>query len=269
MLSGCRGLTAVLLPCFRSMWRWGRVDSRKRGRHIAGGGKKGSSTSSNMGPLDVPRVRTGQRRGAGDEKVEALWQRAFDPGTLVPLDQYATSSTFEDPGDKRTTETKYNWWGVYVAQRRARGLYVPDVFDERSDRYLATMTRSATRRKQKDRRKEARAAAKGPVVDLVSECSGREDDDGAGGSVASGGGSKRKRRESRSEDARSKPRGTKARKVDVHTDSDDVPRYLHPDRVDALLRIMPRVTIWWPTKSRRIPCALSVQCGGRRAGFSA
>jgi hypothetical protein len=29
-----------------------------------------------------------------------------------------------------------------------------------------------------------------------------------------------------------------------------------------------RVTIWWPTKSRRILCALSVQCGVRRAGFS-
>ena len=194
-------------------------------------GKKASSTSSNVGSVDVPRARTGQRRGAGDEKVEALWQRAFDPRTLVALDQYATSSTFEDPGDKRTAETKYNWRGVYLAQRRVRGLYVPDVFVEWSDRYLATMTRSATQRKQKDRRREARAAAKGPVVDLVSECSGREDDGGAGGSVASGGGSKRKRRESRSEDARSKSRGTKARKVDVDTDSDDVPRYLHPDRV--------------------------------------
>ena len=87
------------------------------------------------------------------------------------------------------------------------------------------------RHKQKDRRREARTAAKEPVVDLVSECSGREDDDGAVGSVASGGGSKRKRRETRSEGARSKPRGTKARKVDVDTDSDDVPRYLQPYRV--------------------------------------
>ena len=65
----------------------------------------------------------------------------------------------------------------------------------------------------------------------MSECSGRKDDGGAGGSVASGGGSKRKRHEIRSEDARSKSRGVKARKVDVDTDSDDVPRYLHPDRV--------------------------------------
>ena len=111
--------------------------------------------------MDMPRVRTGQRRGAGDEKVEALWQRAFDPGTLVPLNQYATSSTLEDPGDKRTAETKYNLWGVYLAQRRARGLDVPDIFVERSDRYLATMTRLATRRKQEDCRKEARGAAKG------------------------------------------------------------------------------------------------------------
>ena len=117
---------------------------KARGWHIAGGGKKASSSSSNVGPVDVHRVRTGQHRGAGDEKVEALWQRAFDPGTLVPLDQYATSSTFEDPGDKRTAETKYNWWGVYLAQRRARELYVPDVFVERLDRYLATMRRGVS-----------------------------------------------------------------------------------------------------------------------------
>ena len=184
-----------------------------------------------MGSVAVPREKSGHRRGAGDEKVEALWQRAFDPSTLVPLDEYATSSTFEDPKDKRTAEMKYNWWGVYVAQRRARGLYVPSVFIERSDRYLATMTRSATRRKQKDRRREARAAAKGSVVDLVSECSGGEDDCNAGGSIASGGQSKRKRRASRSDDARSKSRGAKAREADGDTDSDAVPRYLHPDRV--------------------------------------
>ena len=65
----------------------------------------------------------------------------------------------------------------------------------------------------------------------MSECSGREYDDGGGFSVASGGGSKRKRRETCSEGARSKSRGAKARKVDVDTDSDDVPRYLQPDRV--------------------------------------
>ncbi len=115
MLSGYRGLTAVLLPCFRR-GQGGPPEARKmvkaRGWHIAGGGEKASSSSSNVGPVDVHRVRTGQRRGAGDEKVEALWQRAFDPGTLVPLDKYATSSTFEDPGDKRTAETKYNWWGA-------------------------------------------------------------------------------------------------------------------------------------------------------------
>ena len=138
---------------------------------MSGGGKKASSSSSNVGYVDVPRGRAGQRRGGGDEKLETLWQRAFDPVTLVPLDQYATSSTFEDPGDRRTAQTKYNWWGVYMAQRRAQGLYVPSVFEERLERYLATMTRSATRRKQKDRRREARAAAKEPAVDLVSECS--------------------------------------------------------------------------------------------------
>ena len=204
---------------------------KARGRYVSTGGKKASSSSSGVRYVDVPRVKAGQRRGVGDEKLEALWQRAFDPVTLVPLDQYATSSMFEDPGDKRTAQTKYNWWGVYIAQRRARGLYVPSVFDERLERYLATMTRSANRRKQKDRRRETRAAAKEAVVDLVSDCSGGEDDDGSGGSVGSGCGSKRRRRETRSEGARSKSSGTKARKVDVETDSDDIPRYLRPDRV--------------------------------------
>ena len=202
-------------------------------RHIVGDGKKASSSSLNVRPAGKPLVSADQRRKSDGDKVEALWRRAFDPDTLIPLQQYATSSTFEDRGDKRNSAAKYNWWGVYLAQRRARGLYVPDVFVARSDRYLETMmTRSATRRKQKkDRRKVARLAAKGPVVDLVSECSDREED-GDGGSLASGGGSKRKRRDSRSEDARSKSRGTKARKVEVDTDSDDdVPRFLHPDRV--------------------------------------
>ncbi len=126
---------------------------KARGRYVSKGGKKASSSSSGVRYVDVPRVNTGQHRGVGGEKLETLWQRAFDPVTLVPLDQYATSSMFEDPGDKRTAQTKYNWWGVYIAQRRARGLYVPSVFDERLERYLATMTRSANRRKQKDRRR--------------------------------------------------------------------------------------------------------------------
>ena len=77
--------------------------------------------------------------------------------------------------------------------------------------------------------------SKGPVIDLVSECSDREENGYAGGSVAIGGGSKRKRRDSRSEDARSKSRGTEARKVEVDTDNDDVPRFLHPDCVGRSL----------------------------------
>ncbi len=93
---------------------------KARGRHVSGKGKKASSSSSNVGYVDVSRVRAGQRRGVGDEKLEALWQRAFDPVTLVPLDQYATSSMFEDPGDKRTAEMKYNWWGC-IWPNGARG----------------------------------------------------------------------------------------------------------------------------------------------------
>ena len=207
---------------------------KARVRHVVGGGKKASSSSSNVRPANKSLVGTGQRRGSGDDKVEALWRRAFDPDTLIPLDQYATSSTFEDPGDRRNSTTKYNWWGVYLAQRRERELYVPDVFVARSDRYLETVTSTATRRKQKDRRKEARAAAKEPVVDLVSECSDREEDGDACDSVTGGDDSKRKRRDSRSEDAHSKSRGTKAR-VEVDTDSDDVPRFWHPNRVERPL----------------------------------
>ena len=141
---------------------------------------------------------------------------------------------------------------------------MPSVFAERLECYLATMTRSATRRKQKDRRREARAAAKESIVDLVSEYSGREDDDSAGGSVASGGGSKRKRRETRSEGARSK-----ARKVDVDTDSDDVPRYLQPDRVGRPLADYAPGYDMVANKFRRMLCALSVQCGVRRDDCSA
>ena len=149
-----------------------REKGKARGRQVSKGGKKASSSSSDVRYVDVPRVKMGQRREVGDEKLEALWQRAFDPVTLVPLDEYAKSSMFEDPGDRRTAQVKYNWWGVYIAQRRARGLYVPSLFEERLDRYLATMTRSATRRKQKYRRRETRAAAKGGVVDLVLDWPG-------------------------------------------------------------------------------------------------
>jgi hypothetical protein len=103
--------------------------------------------------------------------------------------------------------------------------------DARLDRDLETMTSTANRHKQKDRRREARVAAKEAVVDLVSDCSDMEDDDDARGSSTGIGGSKRKRRGGRSEGARSRSRGKKAREVEVETDSDDVPRYLHPDRV--------------------------------------
>ena len=200
---------------------------KARGRHVSGGGKKASSSSSNVGYLMC--------RGLGLGSIAGSAMRNWRHCGRGPLIQ---SRSFHWINTRRAASLKIRVISVPLrrstidmAQRRARGLYVPSVFAERLERYLATMTRSATRRKQKDRRREARAAAKEPIVDLVSECSGREDDDGGGFSVASGGGSKRKRRETCSEGARSKPRGTKARKVDVDMDSDDVPRYLHPDRV--------------------------------------
>ena len=67
-----------------------------------GGGKKASSSSSNVRPAGKPLVSADQRRKSDGDKIEALWRRAFDPDTLIPLQQYATSSTFEDPGNKRT-----------------------------------------------------------------------------------------------------------------------------------------------------------------------
>ena len=91
--------------------------AKARVRHIVGGGKKASSSSSNVRPAGKPLLSADQRRRSGGDKVEALWRRAFDPYTLIPLQQYATSSTFEDPGDKRNSATKFNWWGVYLAQR--------------------------------------------------------------------------------------------------------------------------------------------------------
>ena len=74
-----------------------REKGKARGRQVSKGGKKASSSSSDVRYVDVPRVKMGQRREVGDEKLEALWQRAFDPVTLVPSDDYAKSSMFEDP----------------------------------------------------------------------------------------------------------------------------------------------------------------------------
>ena len=61
-----------------------------------------------MRPASTPVGLTGRRRDSGEDKVEAIWRRAFDPDTLIPLDQYATSSTFEDPSDRRNAKEKYN-----------------------------------------------------------------------------------------------------------------------------------------------------------------
>ncbi len=76
-----------------------RESVKARGRCVSKGGKKASSSSADVRYVDVPQVNTGQRRGVGGEKSGALWPRAFDPVTLVPLDQYAMSSMFEDPGE--------------------------------------------------------------------------------------------------------------------------------------------------------------------------
>jgi hypothetical protein len=90
-------------------------------------------------PASTPVGLTGRRRDSGEDKVEAIWRRAFDPDTLIPLDQYATSSTFEDPSDRRNAKEKYKWWGLYLAERREQRLFVPDIMDDRLDQYRSTM----------------------------------------------------------------------------------------------------------------------------------
>ena len=100
------------------------------------------------------------------------------------LEQYAISSTFEDPNDQRNAEAKYNWLDMYLAERRARDLQSSDVTEERLARYRETMEITLKRRTQGDRRRDARAAAKvavgsGGVVYLVSDGSdGSETVDG-------------------------------------------------------------------------------------------
>ena len=87
-----------------------------------------SSSSSNVRPAENSLVSTGQRRVSGEEKVEALWRRAFDPDTLTPLAEYAHSSSFEDSSDRRTAIDKCDWWGQYLAERKLRRMDVPEVF---------------------------------------------------------------------------------------------------------------------------------------------
>ena len=127
---------------------------------------------------------------------------------------------------------------MYLVERRVRGLPVFDILEARLDRYRETMASTAKRRKQKDHRRKARVAAKEAVVDLVSDCSEMEEDDRACSSSAAGFGAtesfarpKRKSRGGRSEGTQSKSRGKKARKMEVETDSDDIPRCMRPDRV--------------------------------------
>ena len=76
-----------------------REMGRARVRHGVGG-KKVSSSSSNVRPAENSLVSTGQHRVSSEDKVEALWRRAFDAETLVPLEQYAASSIFEDSSDR-------------------------------------------------------------------------------------------------------------------------------------------------------------------------
>jgi hypothetical protein len=124
---------------------------------------------------------------------------------------------------------------MYLVERRVRGLPVFDILEARLDRYRETMASTAKRRNQKDRRRKARVAAKEAVVDLVSDCSEMEEDDRACSSSAAGFGATesfaRPKRKSRGGRSESKSRGKKARKVEVETDSDNVPRRMRPDRV--------------------------------------
>ena len=80
---------------------------------------RGSTASSSlqMKPAITSAGRTGRRRDSGEDKVEALWRRAFDADTLIPLAESANSSSFEDPSDRRNAKEKYNWWGMYLAER--------------------------------------------------------------------------------------------------------------------------------------------------------
>ena len=68
--------------------------------------------------------RTGRRRVAVADKGEALWRRAFDPDTLIPLAEYANSSSFEDSRDKRTASDMCEW---YLAKRKLQRMDVSEV----------------------------------------------------------------------------------------------------------------------------------------------
>ena len=154
-----------------------------RYRHVVVG-KGVSSTSANIGMTDMSAVGSGRRRGSGEDKVEALWRKAFNTKSLVPLEQYAVSSAFEDQNDRRNAETKYNWWGLYLAERRVRGLPLSDIMEGLLARYKETMESTLRRRMQGDRRRDSRIAAKAAVVDLVFDCSEIEEDDRPCGSSA-------------------------------------------------------------------------------------
>ena len=80
---------------------------RVRARVLHGGrGMEASSSSSQVMSAGTSERRTGRRRVSGADRGEALWRRAFDPDTLTPLAEYANSSIFEDPSDRRTASDK-------------------------------------------------------------------------------------------------------------------------------------------------------------------
>ena len=85
-----------------------------------------SSSSSQVMPAGPLEGRSGRRRVSGVDEGEALWRRAFDPDTLNPLAEYANRSIFEDPSNRRSVSDKFNWWGLYLAERKVRRLYVSD-----------------------------------------------------------------------------------------------------------------------------------------------
>ena len=132
------------------------VRKRVRARVLHGGqGVEASSSSSQVMRGGASEGRTGRRHVLGAEKGEALWRRAFDPDSLAPLAEYANSSFFEDPSDRRSASDKCDWWGQYLAERKVRRMDVPDLLKARLDRYRSIKASAEKRRQQTNRQRDA------------------------------------------------------------------------------------------------------------------
>jgi hypothetical protein len=67
--------------------------------------------------------------------------------SLAPLAEYANSSFFEDPSDRRSSASdKCDWWGQYLAERKVRRMDVPDLLKARLDRYRSIKVSTEKRR---------------------------------------------------------------------------------------------------------------------------